>query len=87
LGIILLELILFGLLWSSARGGVQGKHEMAESRGGQVRTWSQGKGGQRMVSRGTTQRVMAGPALGGDGENGRWDDWVGRELGLAGCAG
>jgi hypothetical protein len=60
---------------------------MAESRGGQVRTWSQGKGGQRMVSRGTTQRVMAGPALGGDGENGRWDDWVGRELGLAGCAG
>jgi hypothetical protein len=34
MGIILLDLILFGLLWSSAWGGVQGEHEMAESRGG-----------------------------------------------------
>jgi hypothetical protein len=28
------ELILYGLLWSSARGGIQGEHDMAESRGG-----------------------------------------------------
>jgi hypothetical protein len=34
MGMILLDLILFGLLWSSARGGIQGEHEMAESRGG-----------------------------------------------------
>jgi hypothetical protein len=32
--IILLDLILFGLLWSSAWGGVQGEHENADSRGG-----------------------------------------------------
>jgi hypothetical protein len=39
-----------------------------------------------MVSRGVAQRAMAAPALGGDGENGRWADWVGRELDLVGCA-
>jgi hypothetical protein len=40
-----------------------------------------------MVSRGTVQRGIAAPVLGGDGENGRWADWVGRELGLVGCMG
>jgi hypothetical protein len=40
-----------------------------------------------MVSRGAAQRATAAPVLGGDGENGRWADWVGRELGLVGCAG
>jgi hypothetical protein len=60
---------------------------MVESRGGQARTWSWGKGSRRTVSRGTAQRAMAAPALGGDGENGRWANWVGRKLGLLGCAG
>jgi hypothetical protein len=40
-----------------------------------------------MVSRGTAQRATAVPVLSGDGENGRWADWVGREPGLVGCAG
>jgi hypothetical protein len=31
--------------------------------------------------------ATAAAALGGDGENGRWADWVGRKLGLVGCTG
>jgi hypothetical protein len=34
MGTILLDMILFCLIWSNVRGGVQGEHEMAESRGG-----------------------------------------------------
>jgi hypothetical protein len=50
---------------------------MAESKGGQARTWSRGKGGRRMVSRGAAQRATTAPALGGNRENGRWADWAG----------
>jgi hypothetical protein len=82
MGIILLDLILFGLLWSSAWGGVQGEHEMAESRGGPGVDMGLGSAGRAGATwRGVAQRVMAAPALGGDGGNERWARWVGCELG------
>jgi hypothetical protein len=54
MGIILPNLVLFGLLWSSAWGEVQGENEMAESRGGPGTDMGSGSAGR--VRHGAAQR-------------------------------
>jgi hypothetical protein len=54
MGIILLDLILFDLLWSSAWGEVQGEHKMVESRGGPGTDMGSGSAG--LVRHGVAQR-------------------------------
>jgi hypothetical protein len=89
MGITLLDLILFCLLWSSAWGGVHGEHEMVKSRGGLGADIGSVR---RSVANGARQAATRRPPGAGDSLlaqlGWRWADWLplGR-ANWAACAG